>query len=182
MSNCPVWWAFCQAPQRDGSADDTDPLDGAGTTRWGWTYPTWVDATHHVGRSDTSVRAFMAMDQDAAGDLARAYFWNRLGGEQLPTGPDVSFVDFCWNSGGAVRVVQHHLGVDIDDKFGPKTLSAMRSFSDPAHLTQAIHDWRVAYYDELGFKTTEPGLFHRADRLLDVAKALMAGIPPDVTA
>src|SRR5271156_5430686 len=104
MSNFPAWWAFCQAPNRDGLADDTDPSDGAGVTRWGWTYDTWMSARAYAGQTDLSVQTFMTLSQAQAGTLAQAYFWNRLGGQRIPGGSDVSWIDFCWTSGGAARV------------------------------------------------------------------------------
>jgi lysozyme family protein len=183
MNNFSTWWAFCQAPNRDGLANDTDPLDGAGVTRWGFTYPTWCAAMRYAHGSNvsTSVATFMTMTQAGAGNLAQSYFWHRLGGGVIPTGSDVSFIDFCWTSGGAVRTTQAGIGITADGIFGPETLGAIVG-ADPATFVQNCHDWRIAYYDSIGLHSSAPGDYTRTDDILAVAQSLLAGTPPDVKA
>lgn len=175
MTNFPTWWAFCQAPDRDGHA-----ADGPGT-RWGFIYPTFVDAVSYVAgpNGDTSIAAFDAATQANMEVLAQSYFWDRLGGRTLKTGVDVSFIDFCWTSGGATRLVQTNVGVYADGIVGPLTIAAINKHPT---FVQDINVWRKAYYDGLGFRSLYPGLYARADDILAVAKALIAGTPPDVNA
>ena len=172
MSNFLAWWSFCQAPNRDGSADDTDPLDHAGTTRWGWTYPTWMTARAYAGQTDLSSAAFMAMTQAQAGALAEAYFWDRLGGMKIPGGSDVSWIDFCWTSGGAAMEIQERLGIAVDGIVGKQTIEAI-AVQHPATFIQQCHDWRIAYMDDMGLRSDDPGDYTRTDDCLALAKTLL---------
>jgi lysozyme family protein len=177
MSNFPIWWAFCQSPERDGLADDST-TDGAGVTRWGWTFPTWRNARVYTFgvTASTDFSDFVVMTQADAGVLALHYFWDRLGGRELPSGVDISFMDWVWNSGRAIIEVQYGLGVWPDGVLGPETLAAMCA-PVPALMIQRIHDWRVQYYDVEGFRTRFPGLYDRADAVLGLAKTLVSSPP-----
>lgn len=174
MSHCLVWWEFCQAPDRDGHAED-----GPGT-RWGWTFPTWTDAIIYGHGSDVSGAAFQAMTQAQAGALAASYFWERLGGDKLNDGANISYIDWRWTSGGATLQVQKHLGIHADGVFGPQTLAAINAV-EPLLFCQSCRDWRVAYYDSIGLRQSDPGLYIRADQTLLIARDLIAGRPPNIS-
>lgn len=168
----PVWWMFCMRPQNDGEADDTDPSDDAGVTRWGWTLPTWQDAMRYVNKPPLTA-TFAAMDQTAAGLLAESYFWNRLGGPIMPDGADVSIIDWCWNSGpGIIIDVQQNLHVETDGIIGPETCAAMAAYGLAA-LVGDICAWRIAFLDAHGFKDVAPGLYDRATACRDLALTLI---------
>lgn len=175
MSNFKAWWTFCQSPDRDGSADDSAD-DGAGLTRWGWTYPTWTEARVYIGGAHT-LALFKAMDGDQAGALAQVYFWNRHGGRELKAGLDVAMVDFSWTSGGAVRAVQAMLGVDDDGLWGPITAAAANA--QGAAFIDNLSKVRSGYYTGLGFRSRFPGLFTRTNECQKLAHALacLRGIP-----
>ena len=152
------------SPNRDGRADDTAD-DGAGTTRWGWTYPTWVLALNHIGQGHKATPTnFSHMDQDCAGKLAKSYFWDRCGGNELPAGCDIMVIDWVWNSGNAaVKVIQHSLGFaedDIDGVVGPQTIGAVKS-TDPARFIDNCYWWRANFLDQLGYQHKFPGLYIR---------------------
>lgn len=174
MSNFAAWWALCQQPNNDGRADDT-ANDGAGTTRWGWTYPTWSDARHYAGLP-SALTIFDTMTQPQAGTLAQVYIWNRLGGRRLNAGSDVSLIDWAWTSGGAVEEVQFHLGITNDGIVGPETIAHINGVG-PAFAAQCSA-WRQSYYDMLGFRAEYPGLYRRAKDVLTLASKLQQGIAP----
>lgn len=174
MSNFAAWWALCQQPNNDGTANDST-TDGAGATRWGWTYPTWSDARRYAGLP-ASISLFMSMTQSQAGTLAQVYIWNRLGGRRINSGSDVSLIDWAWTSGGAVEEVQHYLGIDNDGIVGPQTIVTINS-AGSAFITSCC-TWRQAYYDMLGFKTEYPGLYRRATDVLALARKLQGGLTP----
>lgn len=169
MNNFKAWWAFCQAPNRDGHAND-EADDGAGPTRWGFTYPTYVEAVTHIGGTP-SMTDFMTLEQDKAGALAKVYFWDRSGGGILPAGSDVSVVDWSWTSGGAVRDIQTKLGVVVDGIVGPVTVGAVTMLAT-GYFSAACCEWRRDYYDKLGFRERFPGLYDRADDCLALAMKL----------
>lgn len=170
--NFPAWWAFAMAPNHDGNAKDTAD-DGAGETRWGWTYGTWVEARSFIGaRADLLL--FRAMEIEQAAVLAQIYFWQRFGGDALPSGPDVCLIDFRWNSGGAVRLIQTVLGIDSDDVVGPQTIGAITAFGAPEFIG-ACYAARVIYYDDLGFRERFPGLYTRATDIAALGRVLLKG-------
>ena len=177
--NFPTWWAFCQAADRDGHANDTDPTDGAGVTRWGFTFATWCQARRYAGYSDISLATFMKMTQPEAEFLALDYFWDRLGADAMPAGSDISVIDWCWTSGGAVMEMQTHLGVQVDGIIGMMTIGAINKMP-PREFIEKCHEWRIAYYDALGLQTKYPGDYNRADYVLSVGDALIGNTPPPV--
>lgn len=161
--NFNVWWSFCMAPNRDGNADDTSPGDGAGPTRWGWTYPTWVEASRWVGAVNVSTDTFMMMDRAQAGALAQHYFWNRLI-LPLPNGSDVSVMDWLWNSGRvAVMEIQRQLGgLTADGIIGPHTIASVQKMGEESFIS-SCYSWRIAFLNNCGFQDRYPGLYTRAD-------------------
>lgn len=169
MSNFPAWWSFCQLPSNDGHADD-GTTDGAGITRWGWTYPTWADARRYGGFTDVSVTTFDALTQAEAGQLALVYHWNRLGGRQIAGGSDVCVIDWAWTSGGAVAEIQSMLDVTPDGIVGPETISAIKWAKG---FVAECTDWRIAYYTSLGLVSKFPGLLTRANACQALALTLV---------
>jgi len=166
MSNFPAWWALCQQPDNDGHADDTS---GGDVTRWGWTWSTYMDARHHLGKVPI-YDEFLALTQPQAMMLAQVYSWPKGGGLLLNSGPDVVVVDWEWTSGGAVTEIQFQLGfqdADLDGIMGPHTAHAINAI-DPATFIAECSQWRSDYYDQLGFRDIYPGLYRRTDE----AKAL----------
>lgn len=159
-------------PQNDGHADDTDPTDGAGPTRWGFTYGTWTDAMRYSGGSPITMANFMMMTEDGAGTLAESYFWNRLGGKIMPSGTDVSVIDWCFNSGvsGALLEIQAKLKVKVDGIWGPQTLAAINTEA-PDVFVQNCYEWRVAYFHLI---SAQPGDFTRAAGVLSLATSLLS--------
>lgn len=173
MSNFPTWWAFCQRPENDGSADDTT-TDGAGTTRWGWTFATWLGARRYIGAAATW-DIFMAMTQEQAGVLANVYFWNRQGGLLVRSGPDVVVIDWAWVSGGGVREIQYHLGLkqnDLDGIVGPHTANSINA-ANPTKFINDCTGWRKNYYDLLGYRDQFPGLYTRTDAICQIGLSLV---------
>jgi lysozyme family protein len=156
----PVWWDFCQAPERDGHADDTT-TDGAGATRWGWTYPSWRAANRYVGSLRSDLGTFLGLDQTTARKLASAYYWRRMEAPAMPAGVDISIIDWVWTSGGAVADIQAWIGAPADGVIGPVTLSMLREYRSQLLITN-LSKLRIAYYDELGLLSRFPGLLARA--------------------
>lgn len=176
MSNFPAWWTFCMSPNRDGQAND-GTTDGAGVTRWGWTYPTWHEAMTYIGMgSQANLPAFTAMTKEQAGTLAQAFFWDRNGGRQLPDGPDVCLMDWLWNSGReAVEEIQRHLGftgADVDGIIGPMTLAHIATMG-PATFVENCYEWRVSFLNDLGYQHRFPGLYLRTADCRALARTLL---------
>src|SRR5271154_5164418 len=103
MSNSIAWWNFVQSPDRDGQFDDST-TDGAGATRWGWTWPAYQDARRYLGHPAVQ-SAFLSLTQAQAQALAITYFWPVKGGLLLASGADIVVVDWEWTSGGAIEEI-----------------------------------------------------------------------------
>lgn len=161
------------APNRDGHAND-GTTDGAGVTRWGWTYPTWCDAMNYAGQGHrATVTYFAQMSEAQAGTLAESYFWDRGGGNKLPGGPDVMVIDWFWNSGaGGVMEIQAHLNLPTDGIVGPATIAAIEKMGAGLFI-DACRAWRIAYLDSIGFRKRFPGLYTRTDDCRTLAASLL---------
>ena len=163
----PAWWALCQQPDNDGSANDSD---GTYATRWGFIYSTWREARRYMGEHDITAAAFLAMTQADSQALALSYFWERLRMDSLPPGIDVCVMDWMWTSGGAVLDMQQNLGaVDTDGLWGPETRGALATEATPAEICR----WRANYYDACGFRQEYPGLYRRTADCLALAMTLI---------
>jgi lysozyme family protein len=187
-ANFPTWWDFCQ--QFDGSAHDDAVAangqgDGAGTTIWGFIYPTWRLARRFAGYSDLAFQTFRAMSQPQAMVLAESFFWKRQWGEALAPGVDIQAIDWIFGSGGAVREIQRRLGFtgnSVDGLMGPATVGKISAMAT-AFIPQC-YQWRVDYYDDCGFRQQWPGLYRRALECRQLAQRV-AGVlpaPPPVPA
>lgn len=183
MSNFSVWWQFCMLPNNDGQANDESPGEPF-ATRWGFTYPTWISARRYAGFRDTTMAAFNQQTKAQMGTLAHIYFWNRQGGNIMPSGVDVSVIDWLWTSGGAAYDIQRAFDTKVDGLIGPNTVAAMRAFGSPNAVTIEIHALRLQYYEDCGLIVSEgggqyggdyPGLGTRTDDCLTLAMGLLGG-------
>jgi lysozyme family protein len=147
-------------PSNDGHA-----ADGPGT-RWGFILPTWQTARHYAGYNDMTAATFLTQTQAEMGDLAEVYFWDRLSADEMAAGVDASVIDWCWTSGGAITDIQRELGVGDDGVIGPLTLAAIAG--EPTFIAD-VCEWRMAYYDECGFRAEYPGLYTRAVAIRNLA-------------
>ena len=176
-NNFQAWWGFCQRPENDGHALDST-TDGAGETRYGWTYPAWMAARAHCGQHDVSLQAFEEMTPEQACALAEAYHWQRFMGPRLPSGCDISLIDFAWTSGQAIREIQQFLffrPASADNIMGPNTLAAIRCYG-AAKFIHKCYDARVTYYTSLGFVGRFDGLFNRSAAVRDLSLSLLEGV------
>lgn len=117
-----------------------------------------------MGYADAAFAAFMAQSQDDMKLLAWEYYWVRLGGLSMRYGADLSTIDWCWTSGGAVLEIQKMLDVHpLDGIMGPLTVGAINEDMLPSGVyIDRLYGARVAYYRDLGFEGVYPGLFVRA--------------------
>lgn len=173
MSNFPIWWnQICQLPQNDGNPPG-----------YGWTYPTWVDARRFAGYQDVSQATYANMTQADAGSLAEVFFWDRLGGLWLASGPDVCVVDWMWNSGYAAGFdIQQKLllaknpALDVDGIIGPTSSHALNAVGTPLAVAQQVCALRTQFLLDCGFtEQSERGLFTRTMLCLTVAEQLIGG-------
>lgn len=128
---------------------NNDPLDPGGATNFGITQREYDSWRHRQGEPLQSV-ALISGEEVVA--IYKADYWDKVSGDQLPSGVDYCVFDFAVNSGvvRAARYLQEALGVTADGIIGPKTIAAAAA-DNPVHLIAALSTARLDYLE--GLKT-----------------------------
>ncbi len=122
------------------------PADPGGPTNMGITIATLRAARgHHVDINDVK-----NLTKAEAGQIYKANYWDRIQGDELPSGADFAVFDFAVNSGPgtAMKFLQHALAVPADGAIGPVTLKATRQVR-AADLINSYMDRRLDYLEGL---------------------------------
>ena len=82
--------------------------------------------------------------------LYKKNYWDRVRGDDLPTGVDYSVFDIAVNSGvsRAIKFLQAACGVTQDGAIGPATLAAVAQ-QNPRELATAVCEKRLAFLQSL---------------------------------
>ncbi len=122
------------------------PADPGGPTNLGITMATLrAYRGRHVDFSDVR-----NLTKAEAGQIYRQNYWDKIHGDELPSGVDFAVFDFGVNSGPgtAAKFLQHALGVPADGAIGPVTLAAANK-ANPAVLINRYMDARLDYLESL---------------------------------
>ena len=106
--------------------------------------------------------------------IYRQEYWNRVRGDDLPSGLDWSLFDLAVNGGGGrrARMIQKIIGVKVDGGIGPMTLAAINEH-DAASLVDDMYFKRQAFYERLKtFPTFGAGWTRRNDETREQAHQL----------
>ena len=111
------------------------PSDPGGMTNLGCTKKVWEE---HCGHS-VDEKAMRSLTPDDVAPLYKRKYWDKIQGDELPSGVDYIVFDAAINSGPgrAAKWLQACIGVEPDGGIGPKTLAAVASFDDK----QLIEDY-----------------------------------------
>ena len=151
------------------------PEDPGGATNLGVTkrvYEEWVGRTVTLDK----------MEQLQVSDVAPIYkknYWDRVKGDQLPSGLDLCVFDFGVNAGTgrAAKYLQKMVGATADGAIGPATLRAVDTFVKQEGHKGAIELYqknRLAYYKKLKhFKTFGKGWTRRNRETTASAKKMI---------
>lgn len=126
-------------------------LDPGGATNLGITIGTakryGVDMD---GDGDTDIIDIKKLTVAAASKIYRGEYWNKVGGDMLPSGLDYAVFDFGVNSGvsRAGKYLQALVGVTQDGQIGPKTVAAIDG-KNVADLINKLCDNRLAFLKKL---------------------------------
>lgn len=122
------------------------PDDPGGITNLGCTKSTWEK---WIGRPCTVEEMHALAPADVA-PLYREKYWNKVRGDDLPTGIDYCVFDTAINSGPgrAVKFLQEAVGAVPDGAIGPKTLAAVQN-ADPRQVIDTFCSARMAFLKEL---------------------------------
>lgn len=122
------------------------PADPGGMTNLGVTKAVWEEWVGHPV-DEKQMRALTPAD---VASMYKAKYWDKIKGDDLPTGVDYAVFDAAVNSGPgrAAKWLQACVGVEQDGGIGPKTLAAVAAF-DPAELVEDYAKRRLSFLMDL---------------------------------
>jgi lysozyme family protein len=148
------------------------PADPGGMTNLGVTKAVWEEwLTHPVTEAE-----MRALTPEKVAPLYRRKYWDRVCGDELPTGVDLAVFDYAVNSGPgrAVKALQKVLGVAVDGALGPQTL-AKAVAHDSSALVEAYNAERLAFLRALPtFETFGRGWSRRVAEVTTQANQMTA--------
>ena len=111
-------------------------------------------------------------------DIYKTRYWDKVRGDQLPSGIDFLVFDFGVNAGvgRAAKMLQNLVGVPADGGIGPQTLRATSEVyeENPEQLIVAYTDARAEYYQSLPhFPTFGRGWLRRTKESEDIALSMI---------
>ena len=148
------------------------PLDPGGATNLGVTKAAWEE---WVGRS-SSIDEIKALTPEKVAPFYKRKYWDRVCGDELPSGVDYAVFDAAVNSGPgrAVKWLQQSLGVTVDGALGPKTLKAAKE-ADAKFLVVVYNAIRLAFLEDLPtWGVFGRGWGRRVAEVRDVASTMVA--------
>lgn len=110
-------------------------LDPGGMTNLGVTKRVWEEWVGH----EVDEKTMRNLTPEIVGPMYKAKYWDKIKGDDLPTGVDYVVFDAAVNSGPgrAAKWLQACVGVEPDGGIGPKTLAAVKAFD----ANQLIEDY-----------------------------------------
>lgn len=146
------------------------PKDPGGMTNLGVTKAVY---DHWIGRSATEAE-MRALKPADVGPIYKANYWDKVRGDDLPSGVDWCAFDWAVNSGSGrpAKAIQRAVGVKADGSIGPKTLQAIAD-ADPEHIIRYVYEVRQKFYESLKtFETFGRGWTRRNQETLETALEL----------
>ena len=154
------------------------PDDPGGMTNKGITlntYSRWLSEVMDVD-AELGEETMRNIPDAHVEQIYRQEYWNKVGGDELPSGVDHAVFDWGVNSGTgrSARALQRIVGVTADGGIGPITMSAVRKM-DAAEIVEAMHTRRQAFYERLStFETFGKGWTRRNDETKEQALSLIS--------
>jgi lysozyme family protein len=143
------------------------PKDPGGMTNLGVTKKVYEEFT---GR-EVDEAEMRALTRDDVAPLYKANYWDRVKGDELPSGVDWCMFDWAVNSGTgrAAKAIQTIIGTTADGAIGPQTLRHV-NLHDAEDLIRQLHDMRQKFYESLStFDTFGKGWTRRNNETLEQA-------------
>lgn len=157
------------------------PSDPGGATNLGITRATlarWRKVSPVTALPKQEVKN---LTREEAIQIYKAFYWDAVLADQLPSGLDYAVFDFCVNSGPARAVInlQRLLGVADDGVIGPITLNALAKVKDLSTLIHRYQDDRLKFLKALStFPVFGKGWTTRVQKVRDVSLGLLATTLP----
>jgi len=143
------------------------PKDPGGMTNLGVTKKTLED---YLGRP-VSEDEMRNLSYENVHGLYKEKYWDKIKGDELPSGVDWSVFDWAVNSGPAraAKALQHIVGATADGAIGPKTLAQVEK-ANPEVVVETMHAIRQEFYENLKtFDTFGKGWTRRNKETLEKA-------------
>lgn len=123
-----------------------NPKDPGGATNLGVTKKVWEDYVGH----QVSLDDMKSLTPEMVKPLYKKNYWDKIKGDQLPSGVDYAAYDLAVNSGTgrAAKYLQKIAGVPDDGVIGPKSMDAIMS-CDPEQTVDALCDMRLDFLQKL---------------------------------
>lgn len=171
-------WAKCLAAilQHEGGYVN-HPSDPGGETNKGITKAVYDAYRKSNGQALRSVKAITT---DEISDIYRKNYWDKVSGDDLPSGVDLAVFDFAVNSGvsRSAKFAQAIVGLKQDGLIGPATVKAIRTM-DPTKLINQFCDNRLAFLTKLDtFPVFGRGWTKRVEAVRLEAKSMVNGNKP----
>jgi len=124
------------------------PKDPGGATNKGVIQRTYNAYRKRMGMLPKNVRNITQPEVD---QIYKEQYWDRVRGDDLPSGLDYTVMDFAVNSGPsrAIKYMQRRLGVTADGSIGMHTLGALEGVKDMEALIIGINEDRWAFLKRL---------------------------------
>ncbi len=122
------------------------PEDPGGMTNLGVTKAVWEEWVGHP----VDEKAMRNLTPAAVAPMYRKKYWDKIKGDDLPSGVDYCVFDAAANSGPgrAAKWLQGCVGVEQDGGIGPKTLAAV-AVVDPKVLVEDYAKRRLSFLMDL---------------------------------
>lgn len=123
-----------------------NPKDPGGMTNLGCTKAVWEEYCGHL----VDEKTMGTLTPTDVGPLYKRKYWDKIKGDDLPSGVDYVVFDAAINSGAgrATKWLQACVGVEPDGGIGPKTMAAVQVFNSE----QLIKDYskrRLSFLSDL---------------------------------
>jgi lysozyme family protein len=122
------------------------PKDPGGRTNLGVTQRAWEE---YVDR-DVTEAEMRALTPEIVKPFYKKQYWDKIRGDDLPSGVDYAAYDLAVNSGTgrAAKYLQQIAGVPADGIIGPKSMEAILS-CNPEETVDALCDMRLDFLQRL---------------------------------
>jgi len=139
--------ALKQVLKYEGGKVD-DPRDPGGRTAFGVTQDTYNAWRKKQNLPTADV---FTISQNEVAAIYRQEYWDRIHGDDLPSGVDFAVFDFAVNSGvsRAAKYLQAVVGVTQDGQIGPATIQATK-----AYVAMAVTNKRLSFMQSLAIWST----------------------------
>ena len=151
------------------------PADPGGATNLGITLNTYRSYRNNPHLTADDLRN---ISMDEVYDIYKTRYWDKVRGDDLPSGVDFLVFDFGVNAGNgrAAKMLQNLVGVPADGGIGPQTLRATHDAYDQnaEKLIVDYTDARAEYYQSLPhFPTFGRGWLRRTKESEDIALSML---------